>query len=152
MDDKRKFSPPVVGGSSLLVIFAVLCLTIFALLSLSTVQADGRLGDACAQAVSGYYEADCQAEEILARLRQGELVEGVADMGGVYSYSCPISDTQALYVEVLVTGEAYTILRWQAASISTWQPDEGLEVWDGGLFEEEPGFGGGLWAGDGLPI
>ena len=28
MNNERKFSPPIVGGSSLLVIFAVLCLTI----------------------------------------------------------------------------------------------------------------------------
>ena len=52
MEDKKRFSPPVVGGSSLLVIFAVLCLTVFALLSLSTVRADVRLSEASVQAVS----------------------------------------------------------------------------------------------------
>ena len=51
MDEKR-FAAPAVGGSSLLVIFAVLCLTVFALLGLSTVRADGRLSDASAKAVS----------------------------------------------------------------------------------------------------
>ena len=51
---KERFSPPALGGSSLLVVFAVLCLTVFALLSLSTVRADGRLGDAAADAVAGY--------------------------------------------------------------------------------------------------
>ena len=61
MDEKR-FSAPAVGGSSLLVIFAVLCLTVFALLGLSTVQADGRLSGASAEAVSAYYAADCRAE------------------------------------------------------------------------------------------
>lgn len=65
MDDPRRFTPPAVGGSSLLVIFAVLCLTIFALLGLGTVQADQRLSDASAEAVYGYYAADCQAEAIL---------------------------------------------------------------------------------------
>ena len=39
---KERFSPPAVGGISLLAVFAVLCLTIFALLSLATVGADGR--------------------------------------------------------------------------------------------------------------
>ena len=34
---------PMVGGSSLLVIFAVLCLTVFAMLSLTQAQADRRL-------------------------------------------------------------------------------------------------------------
>ena len=48
------FSPPAVGGVSLLVVFAVLCLTVFALLSLTTVRADVRLADASAQAVSDY--------------------------------------------------------------------------------------------------
>ena len=76
MDSKRRFTPPPVGGVSLLVVFAVLCLTVFALLSLSTVRADDRLSQASARAVSGYYAADCQAQEVLARLRAGELYRG----------------------------------------------------------------------------
>ena len=40
--NNRKIAPPMVGLSSLLVIFAVLCLTVFAVLSLSTVRADRR--------------------------------------------------------------------------------------------------------------
>lgn len=133
--DERRFSPPATGGSSLLVIFAVLCLTVFALLGLSTVQASGRLSDVSAQAVSAYYEADCQAEAILARLRAGELPENVtldrgAD-GNIYSYTCPISDTQALEVDVWVEGTAYTILRWQAVSTTDWEADGALELWDG---------------------
>ena len=70
MKDKAFITPPVVGASSLLVIFAVLCLTIFALLSVSTVQADGRLSDHAAKAVVNYYEADAKAEEILAKARR----------------------------------------------------------------------------------
>ena len=54
-------SPAAVGGSSLLVIFAVLCLTVLALLGLSTVQADGRLTNASAVSVANFYEADCRA-------------------------------------------------------------------------------------------
>ena len=38
MDSRKEVqvSPPPVGGASLLVVFGVLCLTVFALLSLST--------------------------------------------------------------------------------------------------------------------
>ena len=74
MDNRNnsRFSPPAVGGVSLLVAFAVLCLTVFALLALATVQADARLAGASAQAVADYYAADCQAQETLARLRAGE--------------------------------------------------------------------------------
>lgn len=124
---------PAIGGSSLLVIFSVLCLTVFALLSLSTVQADGRLGDAAVQTVSDYYQADCQAESILARLRLGQLPEGVTADGSTYTYSCPISDTQALAVTVRLEGANYTILRWQAEPTADWQPDTGLTLWDGQL-------------------
>lgn len=133
MDDIRRFTPPAVGGSSLLVIFAVLCLTIFALLGLGTVQADRRLSDASAEAVYGYYAADCQAEAILARLRAGDVPEGVTALpGDTYVCTCPISDTQVLEVEVRVTGaEDYAVLRWQAVSAADWEPDTGLEVWDG---------------------
>lgn len=134
MREKERFSPPAVGGSSLLVIFAVLCLTVFALLSLSTVRADGRLSDASAEAVANYYAADCQAEEILARLRAGELPGGVTVDGDTYAYTCPISDTQALEVEVRLEGTAWTVLRWQAVSVTDWQADDSLQLWDGFMF------------------
>lgn len=129
--DERRSSPPAVGGSSLLVIFAVLCLTVFALLGLSAVQANGRLSDASAQAVSGYYTADCQAEAILSRLRAGELPEGVTVSDGLYTYQCPISDTQTLAVEVRLDGADWTVLRWQAVSVVDWENDDTLSVWDG---------------------
>jgi len=131
MDDKRSGFPAMVGGSSLLVIFAVLCLTVFALLSVSTAQANRRLSEQTVQAVEEYYAADCHAEEILARLRAGEMVPDVAHEGSVYRYTCPISDTQLLCVQVRLEGESYTILRWQAISTARWEEDDSLHVWDG---------------------
>ena len=134
MGEKERFSPPAVGGSSLLVIFAVLCLTVFALLGLSGVQAGGRLSDASAQAVSAYYDADCRAEEILAALRQGVVMEGVRrEADGIYAYTCPISDTQALEVRVRLDGEDWSVLRWQAVSTARGEADESLDLWDGGV-------------------
>lgn len=80
--------------SSLLVIFAVLCLTIFALLSLSTGRADGRLTEISAKSVREYYAADTKAEEILAELRNGNLPPEVEKDGDIYRYTCIVSDTQ----------------------------------------------------------
>ena len=115
--------------------FAVLCLTVFALLSLTTVRADVRLADASVQAVSDYYAADRAAQTILARLRGGEMPEGVTSMGGnLYAYSCPVSDRQQLEVEVEVDGTAYRILRWLTVPTGEWESDGSLEVWDGTLF------------------
>ena len=135
MDDKKRFSPPAVGGTALLMAFAVLCLTVFALLSLTTVRADVRLADASVQAVSDYYAADQAAQTILARLRGGEMPEGVTSAGGnLYTYSCPVSDRQQLEVEVEVEGAAYRILRWQTVPTGEWESDESLDVWDGTPF------------------
>jgi len=131
MNKRTRFSFPTVGGSFLLVIFAVLCLTVFALLALATVQAGQRLSDASAAAVTNYYAADYQAEEILAQLRTGETPEGVTQVDDIYMYECPVSDTQVLKVEVRLDGTAYTILRWQTVSIADWQPEDGMQVWDG---------------------
>ena len=144
MTEKRReiFSPPAVGGISLLVAFAVLCLTVFALLSLTTVQADARLAEASARAVEEYYAADCAAQEILARLRNGETpVEAESHSydswhrGTRYTYAVPISDSQELQVEVLLDGEDCEILRWQAQYTGEWETVEGLDIWDGTLFE-----------------
>ena len=119
---------PMVGGSSLLVIFAVLCLTVF----LAQGQADRRLAQSSWSAVTGYYRADCQAQEILAQLRAGERPDGVTAEGeGVFSYACPISDAQTLEVRVRLTGENYEILSWQAVFTADWQADEDLDLWDG---------------------
>ena len=131
MKQKDRLILPAVGGSSLLVIFAVLCLTVFALLSLGTVQADTRLSDASAEAVQAYYAADSAAEAILARLRNGEPVEGVEVDGSWYSYSCPINDNQSLFVTVQITETEYTILQWQMLPTIQWESDDELVVWDG---------------------
>ena len=131
--EKSTFSPPALGGSSLLTVFAVLCLTVFALLSLSTVRADLRLAQHSRQAVRDYYAADARAQEILARLRFGEKPDGVTVEGTVCSWTVPISDTQELWVEADVRStDDYTILRWQAVSTGEWDFDDSLDLWDGG--------------------
>ncbi len=141
MDVKKqsRFSPPAVGGTSLLVVFAVLCLTVFALLSLATVQADRRLADSAVQGVADYYAADCKAQETLARLRNGEFPAGVTrhsyepQAGGVRcSYAVPISEGQELRVEVVLRDGDWTVLRWQAVPVSEWGGSESVDLWNGG--------------------
>lgn len=133
MGSRERFSPPVVGGSSLLIIFAVLCLSVFALLALSTVQADLRLSDASARAVEEYYDADTRAEEIFARLRAGEMPDGVTEEDGLFSYVCPISDIQQLYVQLRRDGEGWQVLCWQAVAETETETAEetGPRLWDG---------------------
>jgi len=131
MEHERREAHAAIGGSSLLTIFAVLCLTVFAVLTLATASAGVRLSDSTAAAVEAYYAADCAAEEILARLRAGECPEGVTEKNGIFYYCCPISDTQTLMVEAAVKAEEYQILRWQAVPSAQWEAEEQLRVWDG---------------------
>ena len=136
--DENRSSPPAVGGSSLLVMFAVLCLVIFALLSLSTMTADVSLSQRSAQAVAEYYAADWEAERILALLRQGQVLESVeesaAEDGTVsYRYAVEISGTQELRVQVDFDKDRihYDIAQWQQVSTGDWQPEEELPVYTG---------------------
>ena len=104
------------GGSSLLVIFAVLCLIVFTLLTLSTVNASRNLADRSHDAVAAYYEADARAEEIYAQLRAGNVPEGVVVEGNLYRYECPISDTQSIHVTLSCTEGQWNVLEWRSVS------------------------------------
>lgn len=137
MREKNSFSLPAVGAGSLLCSFAVLCLTMFALMSLTTVQAEKRLADASAHAVEAYYAADLQAEEVFARLRSGELPEEVTAEENVYRYRCPVSDNQYLEVALEKTDTGWHILRWQSVSRENAEETDPLPVWQGALEQEE---------------
>ena len=56
------------GGAVIIIIFVVLCLTIFGLLSFATSHADKRLADKNLDSVVQYYAADSKAEEKLAKI------------------------------------------------------------------------------------
>ncbi len=130
--DKKKSPPvPAVGGSALLTIFAVLCLMVFALLSLSTALSGERLTEASTASTENYYAASFEAESILARIRGGEIPDGVCVSGDTYSYSCPIGESAELRVEIELSGGEWTVLRWQSVPTVDWENDTSLPVWDG---------------------
>ena len=128
---KKKFNLTSVGGSSILTIFGVLMLIVFALLSLSTARADRNLADRTWQAKEAYYKADREAEEILGRLRAGEVPEGVTKKGKQYSYECSIDDNQQLQVVVEISGNDYQIKQWKKVYTGDWQGDNSIEVFGG---------------------
>lgn len=130
--NKKAFQFPTgVGVSSLVVIFAVLCMSVFGVLSLSEAQTQNALGEKNRQHIENYYKADCRAQEILAKLRMGEVPPGVIGENGSYSYYCEISDTQTLWVQVKLEDGNYDIQRWQTVSSVQWQPEKDFPVWQG---------------------
>lgn len=128
---KKVFSPPAAGGTSLLVVFAVLCFTVFALLSLSMVNAENKLSLESSQSVSEYYAADCRAQTILARLRNGEMPDEVMRDGNIYTFECPVSKTQKLIAKVQLENGRFSVLQWKTASSVEWHNNESLNLWKG---------------------
>ena len=90
----KKRSGIHVGISSLLLIFLILCLVSFAVLSLASATADLKLSRRYALRTRSYYEACCDAEDFLA--------ESVKNKGAdaPLSKDFPISETQYLHVEI----------------------------------------------------
>lgn len=69
-NDKKHPSFTSIGSSSLLVVFLILCLVTFAILSLSSAKSDYSLTERLAKHKSDYYEACAQAETILDSIDQ----------------------------------------------------------------------------------
>ena len=128
---KRRESAAPVGAGMLLVSFAVLCLVAFAALCLSSAGAEDRLSRASAETLLARREADAEAEAILARLRAGEVPEGVRREDDAYDYTVPIAPDRELRISVRRTGKEYTVLSWREVPTGDWQADERLTLWDG---------------------
>lgn len=135
MNRNPNHAVPAIGGTSLLVIFAVLCLTVFSLLTLTTAQNQKRLSDSGAKTTSAYYHADCQAEEIFAVLRSGQSHPQVHKDGNLYSYSVPITPRQTLQVQLL-HDEDWQVLCWQSVAEAIPLQTQSLSLWDGGTTQE----------------
>lgn len=127
MKEKRS-APPAIGSTSMLVSLGVLLLALLALLSLGQARADGRLSEESAKTVEEYYNADMEAEKILGLLRNGVKVDGTTLEDGVWSYRCPMSRYQTLFVEV--EDGTWEILRWETVTHPQ-TPNENLNVWTG---------------------
>ena len=71
-----------VGSASIILVFAVLCLTVFSLITFVVAKNNKALVDTQAQLVVGYYTADAQADKIFAQfLTTKELIpSGIRDI------------------------------------------------------------------------
>ena len=133
-----------VGSASIVLVFAVLCLTVFSLITLVVAKNNKALADAEAKLVTGYYEADTMAENVLAEiLETGTMPDSAGGLEinygwdidlemDVASYVCPLSDKKELYVKVGIDGDSINIISWQMLDIGEWKSDDSLGVWLGG--------------------
>jgi len=134
-----------VGSASIILIFAVLSLTIFSLITFVVAKNDRTLVEAQSELVVSYYEADSAAEKILVELLDMDLlpksINGV-DIGKVWNeerqsesiyFFYSINETKKLFVNVIIDEDTFDILSWRMYNIDEWVYDDRLPVWTGGM-------------------
>lgn len=125
---KKKQFGMNIGSASILLVFVILCLVSFAVLSIVSANADSKLSTRVLERTTAYYTACNQAEQSLAGMdhtlrhiyESSDSEEAYfASVGHGKSYVIPISNLQSLQVtiEILYPGTAedsfYKITAWQ---------------------------------------
>lgn len=127
-----KRSGSVSGAVSLVMIFCILCLVIFSVLTLVTADRERRLSEMTARNAAEYYRADYDATVIVAALRSGTNLDAeIYWDGDTASFLLPVGDSLGLDVAVSVHGGTYEILRWRTVYTGSWEPDQFLDLWEG---------------------
>jgi len=120
-------------------IFCVLCLSVFAVLTLSTGMNEKRLSDLAAQRAAEYYEADCRAAELLSELSAGktpaedvEITRSDWDGDTLVEFSLPAGGDRTLMVQAVLDGRGgCRVLCWKTGYAGDWETDDTIEIWDG---------------------
>ena len=133
------------GVISLVVIFVVLAICIFAVLSLVTAQTENKLAKATVGALEDYYKADYTAARVFEDARQkfqsGDHLDAIAQAlnleyeDGVLSAGFAVGDKQVLYMALREQGGSLVAASWQLLRIEDWNPDDTIDVWDGEMPE-----------------
>lgn len=135
----------------MILIFIVLCLSTFGLLSLSNAKGDWNLADKNAGAVRAYYEADAQGERFVRmvnrilqdskakglteadreRVLKTELREYYQEDGSVQT-DIGMDFGQALHIELEINEDAsYWIRSWNVYNTEDYEIDNSIPVWTG---------------------
>lgn len=143
-----------VGYVSVMLIFAVICLTIFAVMSYKAAMSTDTFNDRSGEFLKQYYAADSKAKETLSKLDDAmqtargsmffeeEFEEAAAALDGVSikkspsgfsaSFDVPINDRQTLAVSLRFDNNGkYTIEQWQNIDKGFDDTESHLNVWDG---------------------
>ena len=132
-----------VGSASIMLVFAVLCLTIFSLITYVVAGNDKALVDARVNLVRGYYNADHKAEVIIDNILSADTIPD--EVGGVEInrgwdeelglettyFSYPVADTKALFVNIAIIDNSFKILAWKMYDTDDWAYDGSLNLWTG---------------------
>lgn len=144
-----------IGSPSLILIFILMCLVTFGMLSLSTAKSEWNLAERNAKAVTEYYRADSLGEgfyrmaeekvsavraqtsdpELSGRLLEQELGEYYRPEDGTIVMRIDMERGQALFLELVpqLSGkEAVTVSQWKVIQTEDYEIDNSMPVWNGG--------------------
>ncbi len=130
----RRSSGANAGSASILLIFTVLSLVSFAMLTLVNSKADYNLSNNLAERQRAYYRACHQAGAFVAAVNSGYETD-LTD--GIIKKSIPITDNQSLDISLMSnisnksvnSGQKYTISQWQIVNHSDTDYDYTLPVY-----------------------
>ena len=143
-----------VGYVSVMLIFAIICLTIFAVLSFKAAISTDSFNDRSGEFMRQYYAADTSAKKTLSELNDcafnakssgffedaftesAQNIEGVSvrptARGLLVGYSVAINEHQELSVSIVFNESGkYSIEQWQSRNVYNENSDQHLGVWDG---------------------
>ena len=133
------------GSASVLLVFVVLALTIFAIISFITAGNDLALARAERELVVGFYQADKEAELVLYSLvpdmlSQPDMIGETKIFWGWDSrlmvetaeFAVPVNENMELYVKLVLRDYYFDILAWQMRATTPWELElEIPNLWQG---------------------
>ena len=152
MKKKTQFSSGInVGSASLAMVFSILCLTVFSVLSLITANNDYKLAEKNSSSLKEYYSADYNATEFANALittytssssayneetvnkHKDEYSLNEKNENGIITaaFSVPINEKTALSASLEIKNGKATILKWRIEDTYTQEYDTSLPVWNG---------------------
>ncbi len=152
METEKRRSPGLnIGSASIIMVFSVLCLTIFAVLTFVTSNSEYKLATKNCDALKTYYAADTSAvliERDILELVDGKDVNSAmnaiaskqfqvpvsvskVDGGCLITYSETMDENQRIDVALIYNGKTLTTEKWELCNFAEWNADNGVEVWDG---------------------
>jgi hypothetical protein len=129
-------------------VFVILCLTIFAALTLSTAGSEYNLSSRRTEAVRAYYSADVNGALFVAELRRragdsagaGDYAEAatalgadavISDGAAHITYRVAIDEKQALYVALGASESEFLITSWRIVYTGEWTAGNNFDLWTG---------------------
>lgn len=142
---KHSYGMRNTGMASIVLIFAVLCLTVFSTLSYMTAYREQQLTEKMIAATERYYEADWCAEEYYEQI-ENSLLAGMSpveianaqenlrwdESERIFAYEVAIDDNQELQVKLmLLDNNRLRVSGWKTVATGQWEYNTDIRVWDG---------------------